>query len=220
MNSGTVSRPPVHLISLMVDVEQTHVTPVLFDRKRTGHDSRRLVLASTVARHTQQTNITENNVRNSDVKKRRSISSVIISVLKHPTCRVEQRLSCRWSTSDAVMSLYFTYCYTPGISFIVGLLQIEQERLCDAEGTHDSVRCCHWPPEQHSNQSTILEMFMISQYVAHSFFVRYKHSTAINRRGRSMSGPLGLSRLVGGARDKLGSVRPVGQCRCHTVRWS
>ena len=51
-NSGTASRPPLHLISLIVEVEQAHVTQELFDRRRTGHDSevvgRRLGMSSIV----------------------------------------------------------------------------------------------------------------------------------------------------------------------------
>ena len=73
-NSGTVSIPPLHPISLMVVVEQTHVTPLMFDRSRTGQASevlgRRLSVASIVIRPLEQTSITKNNNWTSNVQKR------------------------------------------------------------------------------------------------------------------------------------------------------
>ena len=92
-NSGTLSRPPLHVISLLVAVEQTHVTALLFDRSLTGHDSTGLVgVAPIVARQTEETSIVENNAWTSDVHKRRCIrpiSFIVIStsLLKQPVVR-------------------------------------------------------------------------------------------------------------------------------------
>ena len=82
-NSGTASRPPLHPISLTVELEQVQVSAVLFDRRRTGHESG--ILGRRVAvlpRLREQTKITENSTWTSDAQRRRSSRTIICRTIR------------------------------------------------------------------------------------------------------------------------------------------
>ena len=85
-NSGTASRPPLQPISLTVEVEQVHVAAVLFDRRRTGHDSgileRRVAVVPIVPRLTELTKITENSIWTNDVQRRCSSRTISCRIIR------------------------------------------------------------------------------------------------------------------------------------------
>ena len=85
-NSGTASRPPLHPISLTVEVEQVHVSAVLFERRRTGHESgilgRRVAVVPIALRLTEQTKITENSTWTNDAQTRRSRRTIICRIIR------------------------------------------------------------------------------------------------------------------------------------------
>jgi len=180
INSGTVSRPPLHVISLIVVVEQTHVTALLFDRMRTGHDSAGVVGVTPIV--ARQTRIVENNAWTSDVHKRRCvrpISFIIIStsLLKQRATYVRYftggqiELSLK-RTSAAMSPTYFTLCDTRGTSLITRSLRIEEQR-----NVNDSVMSTGFVAAGSQNNAGrnrshwFLKIFIISQNVARSFFV-------------------------------------------------